>query len=354
MWECILCFCCSTACPSYWWSGDRYLGPAVLLQAYRWLADGRDEAAGERLDNLEDPFRPHPGPPLPNLPPPPPQGHNPSNTDPPRTTPAAPKAQGWARPFDSALAVCRQIRDLPTKQRLAITPSFVGKRNYTTDEIKQACADGITERQGWAYSETDEAADLTVRIFIEGETAQVGLRLGARPVSKRPYKQHNIPGSLKPAVAASLARLVNIKPGLKVLDPCCGAGTILIEAQGYGAEVEGGDSSPEAINATLENAQAANVPVKVQTWDAQALPIATGSMDRVISNLPWGREVSTSIDLKTLYAEIGREIRRVLAPNGQAILLTNQPELLTIDGLHCERQIEISLYGQTPTITIWK
>ena len=57
LWECILCFCCTTACPSYWWSGDRYLGPAVLLQAYRWIADSRDEATGERLDNLEDPFR---------------------------------------------------------------------------------------------------------------------------------------------------------------------------------------------------------------------------------------------------------------------------------------------------------
>jgi succinate dehydrogenase / fumarate reductase iron-sulfur subunit len=57
LWECILCFCCTTACPSYWWAGDRYLGPAILLQAYRWLADSRDEAKGERLDNLEDPFR---------------------------------------------------------------------------------------------------------------------------------------------------------------------------------------------------------------------------------------------------------------------------------------------------------
>jgi succinate dehydrogenase / fumarate reductase iron-sulfur subunit len=57
LWECILCFSCSTACPSYWWNGDRYLGPAVLLQAYRWIADSRDEAIGERLDQLEDPFR---------------------------------------------------------------------------------------------------------------------------------------------------------------------------------------------------------------------------------------------------------------------------------------------------------
>ena len=49
--------CCSTACPSYWWNGDKFLGPAILLQAYRWLADSRDEMTGERLDQLEDPFR---------------------------------------------------------------------------------------------------------------------------------------------------------------------------------------------------------------------------------------------------------------------------------------------------------
>ncbi len=57
LWECILCFSCQTSCPSYWWNGDRYLGPAVLLQAYRWIADSRDEYSGERLDALEDPFR---------------------------------------------------------------------------------------------------------------------------------------------------------------------------------------------------------------------------------------------------------------------------------------------------------
>jgi succinate dehydrogenase / fumarate reductase iron-sulfur subunit len=57
LYECILCACCTTSCPSYWWNGERYLGPAVLLQARRWLVDSRDEATGERLDELEDPFR---------------------------------------------------------------------------------------------------------------------------------------------------------------------------------------------------------------------------------------------------------------------------------------------------------
>jgi len=57
LYECILCACCSTSCPSFWWNPDKFVGPAGLLQAYRFIADTRDEATNERLDNLEDPYR---------------------------------------------------------------------------------------------------------------------------------------------------------------------------------------------------------------------------------------------------------------------------------------------------------
>ena len=57
LYECILCACCTTSCPSYWWNGDKYLGPATLLQAQRWISDSRDENTGQRLDDLEDPFK---------------------------------------------------------------------------------------------------------------------------------------------------------------------------------------------------------------------------------------------------------------------------------------------------------
>jgi len=57
MYECILCSCCSTSCPSYWWNGDKYLGPAVLMQAYRWISDSRDGAAQQRLAALDDPMK---------------------------------------------------------------------------------------------------------------------------------------------------------------------------------------------------------------------------------------------------------------------------------------------------------
>ena len=57
LYECVMCACCSTSCPSYWWNSDRYMGPAALLHAYRWIIDSRDENRGKRLDELEDPFR---------------------------------------------------------------------------------------------------------------------------------------------------------------------------------------------------------------------------------------------------------------------------------------------------------
>ena len=57
LYECILCACCTTACPSFWWNPETFVGPAGLLQAYRFIADSRDEATSERLDNLEDPYR---------------------------------------------------------------------------------------------------------------------------------------------------------------------------------------------------------------------------------------------------------------------------------------------------------
>ena len=56
-YECILCACCSTSCPSYWWNSERYLGPAALLQAYRWIVDSRDRATEDRLDQLDDAFK---------------------------------------------------------------------------------------------------------------------------------------------------------------------------------------------------------------------------------------------------------------------------------------------------------
>jgi 23S rRNA G2445 N2-methylase RlmL len=253
-----------------------------------------------------------------------------------------------------AAAVCSGIRPVHRPPTFSVTASFVGKRNYSTDEIKETCARGIgVSHYGWAYTEDDREADLNVRLFIEHETARVGVRLGREPLQNRPYKQVHVPGSLKPPVAAALHRLAEAAPGLRVLDPCCGAGTILIEGAMGGSEAQGGDNDPGAVAAAKANANAADVRAKVRLWDAGALPIADSSVDRVVSNLPWGRKVSVDSNLNTLYARIGTEVCRVLAPEGRAAILTNAPRLVNSWKLRCEKQIEISLFGQRPTITIF-
>ena len=253
----------------------------------------------------------------------------------------------------AALSVCQQIRPIQEPPSFSVTANFVGKRNYNTDEIKHACAAGIIQQQGWAYTEDDARADLNVRIFLEGETTTVGVRLGARSLSRRPYKQEHVLGSLKPAVAAALLALADVSPGTPILDPCCGAGTILIEAGSYGVKVWGGDIQPQAVAAARLNAINAGATVRLQRWDARALPIADRSVDRVISNLPWGRVVSTAASLQTLYHAITEEIERVLMPAGKAVLLTSLPDLVKFQRLRCDQMLEISLFGQTPTIMVW-
>src|SRR5690606_19149211 len=102
-------------------------------------------------------------------------------------------------------------------------------------------AAGVEAISGWRYRPSDQESEINIRLFMEHEHVYVGMRLGDRPLYKRPYKQAHVPGSLKPSVAAALLQLAGVQAGDRVLDPCCGAGTILIEAALMGARAQGGD-----------------------------------------------------------------------------------------------------------------
>jgi tRNA (guanine6-N2)-methyltransferase len=247
------------------------------------------------------------------------------------------------------VAKLARLRAIPQAPAFSVTANFVGKRNYCVEEIKNALSEGIVTRHGWRYT-NDDAADLNVRVFIERETAFVGLRLGWRPLHERKYKKAHTAGSLKPPVAAAMLRLVGIAPGQSLLDPCCGAGTILAEAGKFGAAVCGGDIDLSAVSAARVNARAAGIAASINTWDARALPIADGSVERIVSNLPWGRQVRISGAIALFYRDVCAEMRRVLAPGGRIVLLTNTPQLAQFEDLRRDDRLEISLYGQTPTI----
>jgi tRNA (guanine6-N2)-methyltransferase len=244
------------------------------------------------------------------------------------------------------------LRPIPAAPAFSVTASFVGKRNYTTDEIKTAVSNGVMSSHPWTYTIDDRDADLNIRVFIEHHEAFIGLRLGKHPLHERPYKTVERPGSLKPSVAAAMLSLAGVQPGHRLLDPCCGAGTILIEGALSGAIARGGDIDPDAVAAARLNAQAAGVSVDLQAWDARAIPLPDRSVDRIVTNLPWGRQIVVDDELAKVYREICREIERLLVPGGRAAILTSAPHLLHFEGLRGADSFEISLFGQTPTITI--
>jgi 23S rRNA G2445 N2-methylase RlmL len=254
--------------------------------------------------------------------------------------------------LEVAADMCASIRPVSGRPSFSVTASFVGKRNYNTDEIKGAVATGIEAGHDWRYEQNDALAEINVRLFIEHEKALVGVRLAERALHERQYKQVHSTGSLKPPVAAALVRLARAVPGATLVDPCCGVGTIPIEAALAGANARGGDRDADTVKAAALNAASADVQVQLEQWDARQLPLLDNSIDCIVSNLPWGRQIVVDADLYSFYHDALAEMRRVLAYHGRIVLLTGMPELLPLNGLKCDQQLEISLFGQTPTVSV--
>ncbi|HCE18507.1 MAG TPA: RNA methyltransferase [Anaerolinea thermolimosa] len=251
------------------------------------------------------------------------------------------------------LKILARERTIEPANTFSVTVSFVGRRNYTAEEVKQAVAGGISRHYRWEYSADDEESAFNVRLFIEHEHVLVGVRVGARPLHRRAYKQVHLAGSLKPSVAAALLRFAGVKPGHVFLDAFCGAGTLAIEAAWLGAHCLGGDLSPEAIRAARANASLAGQTVEWCRLDATRLPFASRSVDRMVSNLPWGRQVAVDLRLEYLYRAACAEMERVLVLQGRVVLLTSLPELVAFERLRLIDRLEISLFGQRPAALLF-
>jgi 23S rRNA G2445 N2-methylase RlmL len=254
--------------------------------------------------------------------------------------------------LEAGVAAIRQVRKVPAPPVFSVTASFVGRRNYSSGEIRGAVGAALAEHTGWRLSPEDRGADVNLRLFIEHERAHVGLRLASRPLHRRAYKLAHLPGSLKPPVAAAMVRLARVCEGDRVLDPCCGAGTILIEASMHGASALGGDIGAEAVGTACANSVAAGVSLDVAVWDARRLPLADGCAMCSVTNLPWGGEVDVVGQLPELYQSIGAEIARVTQIGGRIAVLTDAPQHVRLERLQVVERHEISLYGRTPTVTV--
>jgi tRNA (guanine6-N2)-methyltransferase len=282
--------------------------------------------------------------------------------------------------FEPVLAVVAAARALPDYPKYRVTASHLGKRNYSRYDVEAAVERALTPRLPWRFvlNEADEPEpDLDLRVLLEDDWALLGLRLGAAPLHRRAYKIASRTGSLKAPVAYCLGLLAGLASGQVLLDPACGAGTILAEALSLapGGVLIGGDVEQAVLDLAEINLRAAAAPVRLidaattldprpeppgvllYQGDARAIPLVAASVDAVVSNLPWGQQVSVETDMAQLYAAILSAIVRVLLPGGRAVLLTDQSKAMQValamdPALHLVSSIPISLFGRHPMICV--
>ena len=259
---------------------------------------------------------------------------------------------GYVRPLGSGDDGLEQARKLARqapfveaalRHRVLVTPGSksgqrldfrvlvrtIGDHEYRRVDLQKALERGIAERgdRRWRLDENGEvefwATLLEDELFLT-------IRLSDERMRQRDYKVAHFPGSLRPSAAAAMALLSQPTDADVVLDPLCGAGTILIERAHLGRYrmLRGGDSDPQALAAARENIGPRYKPIELREWDAVALPIGDGEVTRIITNLPWGRKWGSHPENRRLYPRLMREFRRVLAPGGLMVLMTSETRLM--------------------------
>jgi len=267
----------------------------------------------------------------------------------------------WPQLFEIHRAMRPKIKGKPTYHLVA---QMQGKHVYMRADAGKAISRGLDEKIPPTFERVDEDAYLEIWLTIRGSMGICGVRLSDRSMRHRTYKSEHMPASLRPTLAAAMVRLADAHHGQIVLDPMCGAGTILAEqiamskAKRTGfISVWGGDIEQEAIRAAYANLQSVG-PTNFTRWDATRLPIASESIDRIVSNPPFGRQLSTPEAIVPLYREMIREADRVLKPGGKAVYLVSEMEVLR-DAIHpttwqATRQMKVQVLGQPAMLGVWQ
>ncbi len=213
-----------------------------------------------------------------------------------------------------------------------------GKHGYLRRDAGKAMARGLAGKLPESWKPAEENAAVEVWLTIDGATAVCGLRLSDRTMRHRTYKLEHRPASLRPTLAAAMVRLAEIKPLHVVLDPMCGAGTLLAEHLTAMRAIRipipaalGGDIDAGAVRAASANLRRLGA-VHLARWDATRLPLAAASVDRIVSNPPFGKQMGEPEEIGPLYRGMVREYDRVLRPGGRAVLLSSDAEKLRLGG----------------------
>ncbi len=240
-----------------------------------------------------------------------------------------------------------------------------GEHAYLRRDARRALARGLAGVFPPSWREVEENAAVEVWLTIDGRTAVCGLRLSDRTMRHRTYKLEHRPASLRPTVAAALVRLAEFRPRQTILDPMCGAGTILAEYLGL-ARGWRGVTTPPVLGGDIEfggvRAASANLrrlgPALLCQWDATRLPLPDAATDRIVCNPPFGKQLSDPAAAAALYRRALPEFDRVLKPGGQAVLLVSDAAALKSAvrpvGWEPRRELRLRVLGQPATVSVWR
>jgi tRNA (guanine6-N2)-methyltransferase len=250
--------------------------------------------------------------------------------------PALEKIRAVARgaPYVEA-ALAARVKLFPASRagrRLSfkVVARLSGEHEFRRVELKRAIETGVAERTDHAWRRAESRAEVEFWATMLGDELIIALRLGDDRMRIRDYKVANIPGSLRPSVAAAMAWLSQPRDDDVVLDPLCGAGTVLIERAHLGryAMLLGGDNDRAALAAARENIGPRYKPIELRAWDATVLPLADASVDKIVTNLPWGIRHGSHRENRRLYPRLIAELSRVLKPGGMMVILTAERRLM--------------------------
>lgn len=239
-----------------------------------------------------------------------------------------------------------------------------GRHGYLRRDARKALAQGLANVVPESWRPVEENAAVEFWLTIQGAMAVCGLRLSDRTMRHRTYKLEHRPASLRPTIAASMIRLAGIAPRHIVVDPMCGAGTLLAERLGIGqqrrggcAAVWGGDVDYSAVRAAAVNLRHVG-PAHLARWDARRLPLAAAAVDRIVSNPPFGKQLSSPEAVVPLYHGMLGEYDRVLRPGGLVVLIVSDAGTLRSAaravGWKAQRQLSLRVLGQPAGITVWR
>jgi tRNA (guanine6-N2)-methyltransferase len=262
--------------------------------------------------------------------------------------------------WEKLLRLHHALRPKPKgKPTYHLVTQMTGEHGYRRSDAGKALAQGLAGKFPASWRPAEENAAVEVWLTIDGATAVCGLRLSDRTMRHRTYKLEHLPASLRPTVAAAMVRLAAAAPGQVLLDPMCGAGTILAEQLTRDSRVKvwGGDRDASALRAASANLRRLGQAM-LSRWDAVRLPLGDACVHRLVSNPPFGKQLSRPEEIGPLYRRVLPEHDRVLQAQGRAVLLVSDfaalQEAARSVSWSLEKQLRVRVLGQAAVLSVWR